>query len=76
MFAHAGKYQLFGEPYSYRLFSHSLTRISKIVLELKMCFNSNTVECILVHLPDLHQIYSETSRFKRNILPSNPSMNE
>ena len=43
IFAHAGKYQLFGEPY--RLFSHSLTRIWKIVLELKMCFNGNTVEC-------------------------------
>ena len=43
IFAHAGKYQLFGEHY--RLYSHSFTRISNIVLEFKMCINSNTVEC-------------------------------
>ena len=42
IFAHAGKYQLFGEHY--RLFSHSFTRISKIDLEFKMWFNSNTTE--------------------------------
>ena len=42
-FAHAGKYKLFGEHY--RLFSHSFTWTSKIVLEFKMCFNSITVEC-------------------------------
>ena len=41
VFAHAGKYQLFGEHH--RLFSHSFTRISKIVSECKMYFNSNTV---------------------------------
>ena len=43
IFAHAGKYQLFGEHY--RLFSQSFTRISKIDLEFKMCFDSNTIEC-------------------------------
>ena len=42
-FAHAGKYQLFGEHY--RLFSDSFTRISNIILEFNMCINSNTVEC-------------------------------
>ena len=40
IFAHAGKYQE-----HYRLFTHSFTRISKIVLEFKMCFSSNIVEC-------------------------------
>ena len=43
IFSHAGIYQLFCE--TFRLFRHSFTRISKIVLGLKMCFNSNTVEC-------------------------------
>ena len=43
IFAHAGKYQLFGEHY--RLFSHLFTRKSKIVLEFKMSFNCNTVKC-------------------------------
>ena len=37
IFAHADKYQLFGEHYI--LFRHLFTRISKIVLEYKMCFN-------------------------------------
>ena len=40
IFAHAGKW--FDEHY--RLFSHSFTRISKLVLEFKMCFSSETVE--------------------------------
>ena len=52
--AHAGKYQLFGEHY--RLFSHSFTRISKIVLEFKMCFNSNTIECHLDLPPGFYVI--------------------
>ena len=54
IFAHAGKYQLFGEHY--RSFSHSFTRISKIVLEIKMCFSSNTVECHF-DLCNLHQLH-------------------
>ena len=60
IFAHAGKYQLFGEHY--RLFSHSFTWISKIVLEIKMCFSSNTVKCHF-DLCNLRQLHSKTSRF-------------
>ena len=54
IFAHAGKYQLFGEHY--RLFGHSFTRISKLVLEFKMCFNSNTVESHFDWLPGFYLI--------------------
>ena len=43
IFAYGGKYQLFGEHC--RSFSYSFTQISNIVLEFRMCFNSNTVEC-------------------------------
>ena len=57
IFAHARKYQLFGEPY--RLFSRSFTRISNIVLGLKTCFNSNrpTVECHFDLPPGFYVIY-------------------
>ena len=68
-FAHAGKYQLFGEPY--RLFSHSLTRISKIVLELKCALTAMLSNAISVHPPDFHQIHSETSRFERKRISLN-----
>ena len=54
IFAHAGKYQLYGEHY--RLFSHSFTWISKIVLEFNMCFNSNTVECHFDLFPGFYVI--------------------
>ena len=55
---------IFGEHY--RLFSHSFTRISKIVLEIKMCFRSNTVECHF-DLCNLRQLHSKTSRFIKNV---------
>ena len=55
IFAHARKYQLFGEPY--RLFSLSFTRISNIVLWLNMCFNSNTVECHFDLPPGFYVMY-------------------
>ena len=69
IFVHAGKYQLFGEHY--RLFSHSFTRISKIVLEIKMCFSGNTVECHF-DLCNFRQLHSKTSRFikKNNVFLS------
>ena len=59
IFAHARKYQLFGEPY--RLFSLTFTRIciSKIVLGLNMCFNSNTVECHFDLPPGFYVMYVE-----------------
>ena len=53
IFAHACKYQLFVE--SDRLFNHSFTRMSKIVLGLKMCLN--TVECHFDLLPGFCVIY-------------------
>ena len=55
IFAHARKYQFFGELY--RLFSLSFTRISKIVLGLNMCFNSNTVECHFDLPPRFYVMY-------------------
>ena len=55
MFAHAGKYQMFGEHY--RLFSHSFKRISKIALEFKIGFNSKTVECHFDLPPGFYVIY-------------------
>ena len=61
IFAHADKYQMFGEPY--RFSSHSFTPISNIVLILKMGFNSNAVECHFDLFPGFLNTSFETPRF-------------
>ena len=55
IFAHAGKYQLFGEHY--RVFSQPFSRISKIDLEFEICFDNNIIECYFDLPPGFYVIF-------------------